>query len=257
MKSFALLTSEAKPPLQLVSLFHFFVSEAASFLHQPRRGGFIAKSPCRSKCFLPGRNPAVVTLRSGSEAARFAHREVLRLTPQSEVKRSAIVPQAHFTREARLHVRRTLHVPRKRNASLQKALAFASAFCLAGAEGLEQALLRCPKIAAGDGAPLRFSTAAPAAPHIADKTGAQRRRVRFWEEKGPGFVKQLRLPEPRSIPGTSDEAELGAAARHVSRASGPIRLLRACKRPGRWFGLLHVNELPKGHLSIKKRKAHH
>ena len=164
MKSFALLTSEAKPPLQLVSLFHFFVSEAASFLHQPRRGGFIAKSPCRSKCFLPGRNPAVVTLRSGSEAARFAHREVLRLTPQSEVKRSAIVPQAHFTREARLHVRRTLHVPRKRNASLQKALAFASAFCLAGAEGLEQALLRCPKIAAGDGAPLRFSTAAPAAP---------------------------------------------------------------------------------------------
>ena len=103
-------------------------------------------------------------------------------------------------------------------------------------------------------APLRFSTAAPAAPHIADKTGAQRRRVRFWEEKGPGFVRQLRLPEPRSIPGTSVEAELGAAARHVSRASGSIRLLRACKRPGRWFGLLYVNELPKGHLSIKNEK---
>lgn len=88
------------------------------------------ESDTAASSFLPGRNPAVVTLRSGSEAARFAHREVLRLMPQSEVKRSAIVPQAHFTREARLHVRRTLHVPRRRNASLQKALAFASAFCL-------------------------------------------------------------------------------------------------------------------------------
>ena len=157
---------------------------------------------------MPGRNPAVVTLRLGSEAARFAHREVLRLTPQSEVKRSAIVPQAHFTREARLHVRRTLHVPRKRNASLQKALAFASAFCLAGAEGLEQALLRCPKIAAGDGAPLRFSTAAPAAPRC---FRPRRRSVRppgtrFWsgcwagptQIKGPGVE---RFPAFRPTPG--------------------------------------------------------
>ena len=114
------------------SLAHSFISEAASFLHQPRQGGFIAKSTCFRKCFLPGRNPAVVTLRSGSEAARFAHREVLRLTPQSEVKRSAIVPQAHFTREARLHVRRTLHVPRRRNASLQKSTCFRKCFLPGG-----------------------------------------------------------------------------------------------------------------------------
>ena len=44
VKSLAPLTDEAKPPLQLVSLIHFFISEAASFLHRPQRVGFIAKA---------------------------------------------------------------------------------------------------------------------------------------------------------------------------------------------------------------------
>jgi len=43
--------------LQLVSLIHFFVSEAASFLHQPRRGGFIEKALAEASAFFCERAP--------------------------------------------------------------------------------------------------------------------------------------------------------------------------------------------------------
>ena len=59
---------------------------------------------------------------------------------------------------------------------------------LAGKKDLNRfaALMRCPKIAAGDGAPLRFSTAAPAPPRCfrPRRRSAALPGTRFWSKTG-------------------------------------------------------------------------
>ena len=52
MKTAASLPDEAKPPNPHFSRYHFFISAASSFLHQPRRGDFIEKSTLSRAFFL-------------------------------------------------------------------------------------------------------------------------------------------------------------------------------------------------------------